>query len=585
MSKKMPEIDLADAVKVTQTKQLQKQIQAMYKKVAKNLAKEAEKLSKDGTISDTMKRNYLNQYIISLNKEIDDIELKLNGAIQNSMSTTAKAVVDANIEFMGRAGLNLKDAFDTVPKDVVEALISGHVYKSDWTLSKAIWGTSQKTKNDVEKVIAQGIAGQKSTYDIAKDLEQYVDPAAKKPWDWSKVYPGTAKKVDYNAQRIARTMVQHAYQQTFRTTISKNPFITGVIWHSVFATGRTCQMCMDRDGQHYDKGKEPLDHPNGLCYLEPEIPSSLDDIGERLANWANGASDPEIDKWLNFAFDEGKKGKKTYNPVTRKMKKAQKKERALTQKQLEKAKEWDAAYENVREFAKERGMDLDKAIASIIGKPPKGSKHYKGVKDEIGKTYKNKKKIQKFEKKFPTEDMGEDEANKYVKEQINNLKYSKKAQSAFDDYMMYSDDINGYLRGYSPWGEEYKASIAEIDKAMKPLSKTEVVYKGCDSKVLGINPELSEEEIKNKLLGTIYKDKGYTSTSKTSKVAEKFSDRGIDDDYSELKTIMTITVPEGKKVVYVNSGLGEIVLERGTSFKIIGTKKKGDFLYVNAEVV
>ena len=181
--------------------------------------------------------------------------------------------------------------------------------------------------------------------------------------------------------------------------------------------------------------------------------------------------------------------------------------------------------------------------------------------------------------------MGEDEANKYVKEQINNLKYSKKAQSAFDDYMMYSDDINGYLRGYSPWGEEYKASIAEIDKAMKPLSKTEVVYKGCDSKVLGINPELSEEEIKNKLLGTIYKDKGYTSTSKTSKVAEKFSDRGIDDDYSELKTIMTITVPEGKKVVYVNSGLGEIVLERGTSFKIIGTKKKGDFLYVNAEVV
>ena len=585
MSKKMPEIDLADAVKVTQTKQLQKQIQAMYKKVAKNLAKEAEKLSKDGTISDTMKRNYLNQYIISLNKEIDDIELKLNGAIQSSMSTTAKAVVDANIEFMGRAGLNLKGAFDTVPKDVVEALASGHVYKSDWTLSKAIWGTAQKTKSDIEKVIAQGIAGQKSTYDIAKDLEKYVDPAAKKPWDWSKVYPGTAKKVDYNAQRIARTMVQHAYQQTFRTTISKNPFITGVIWHSVFSTGRTCQMCMDRDGQHYDKGKEPLDHPNGLCYLEPEIPSSFDDIGERLANWANGASDPEIDKWLNSAFEEGKKGKKTYNPVTRKMKKAQKKERALTQKQLEKAKEWDAAYENVRGFAKERGMDLDKAVASIIGKPPKGSKHYKGVKDEIGKTYKNKKKIQKFEKKFPTEDMGEDEANKYVKEQINNLKYSKKAQSAFDDYMMYSDDINGYLRGYSPWGEEYKASIAEIDKAMKPLSKTEVVYKGCDSKVLGINPELSEEEIKNKLLGTIYRDKGYTSTSKTSKVAEKFSDRGIDDDYSELKTIMTITVPEGKKVVYVNSGLGEIVLERGTSFKIIGAKKKGDFLYVNAEVV
>lgn len=302
MSKKMPEIDLADAVKVTQTKQLQKQIQAMYKRVAKNLAKEAEKLSKDGTISDTMKRNYLNQYIISLNKEIDEIELKLNGAIQNSMNTTAKAVVNANIEFMGRAGLSLKGAFDTVPKDVVEALISGHVYKSDWTLSKAIWGTAQKTKSDVEKVIAQGIAGQKSTYDIAKDLEKYVNPAAKKPWDWSKVYPGTAKKVDYNAQRIARTMVQHAYQQTFRTTISKNPFITGVIWHSVFATGRTCQMCMDRDGQHYAKGKEPLDHPNGLCYLEPEIPMSMDEIGQEIADWANGGTNKGLDEYIAFAY-------------------------------------------------------------------------------------------------------------------------------------------------------------------------------------------------------------------------------------------------------------------------------------------
>lgn len=302
MSKIMPEIDWADAVKVTQTKQLQKQIQNMYRRVAKNLSKEAEKLSRDGTISDTMKRNYLNQYIVSLNKEIDDIELQLNGVIQSSMSTTAKAVVDANIEFMGRAGLSLKGAFDVVPKDVVEALVSGHVYRSDWTLSKAIWGTSQKTKSDIEKVIAQGIAGQKSTYDIAKDLEKYVDPAAKKPWDWAKVYPNTSKKVDYNAQRIARTMVQHAYQQTFRTTIIKNPFITGVIWHSVFATGRTCQMCMDRDGQHYAKGKEPLDHPNGLCYLEPEIPMSMDEIGQEIANWANGGTNKGLDEYIAFAY-------------------------------------------------------------------------------------------------------------------------------------------------------------------------------------------------------------------------------------------------------------------------------------------
>lgn len=311
MSKKMPEIDLADATKVAQSKAIQKKIQKLYKKVANDLAKEAKNLPKDGKISEKMRKNYLNQYVKSLEKEIDKLELEIYKEVQVSMNLTAQAVVDANIEFMSRAGLGLKGAFDTVPKEVVTNLIKGSVYKDRWTFSKALWGHGNKVKKDLQAIVAEGIAKQKPTYDIAKDLEKYVNPTAKKPWDWGKVYPGTNKKVDYNAQRLARTLIQHSYQQAYRATIKDNPFITGVIWRSVFAIGRTCEVCMDRDGQHFKKGTEPLDHPMGLCYLEPEIPLSMDEIADRLGDWANGKSDPDIDKYVRSAYGGDSKGYKT----------------------------------------------------------------------------------------------------------------------------------------------------------------------------------------------------------------------------------------------------------------------------------
>lgn len=299
----MPEIDLADAEKVWQTKVIQKKIQKLYKDVAKDFAEKAKNLPKDKNISSKIKKNWLNQYVKALEREIDRLEEEIYNEVQVRMNISAKAVVDANISFMGRAGLDLEGAFDSVPEKVVANLINGKVYKGNWSFSKAIWKGSKKTKKDIHSIVAKGLAEQKSTYEIAKDLEKYVNPTAKKTWEWSKVYPGTNKKIDYNAQRLARTLLQHAYQQSYRETIKYNPFVDGVIWHSVFAAGRTCALCKERDGQKYAKGKEPLDHPQGLCYLEPDIPKSMDDIAKELADWANGKSNPAIDRYVKKAFN------------------------------------------------------------------------------------------------------------------------------------------------------------------------------------------------------------------------------------------------------------------------------------------
>ena len=139
-------------------------------------------------------------------------------------------------------------------------------------------------------------------YDIAKDLENYVRPSAKLGWnkvtkDGVKIYK---KQVDYNAQRLGRTLVQHSYQQSFISTTQKNPFVTDYIWNS--NGSRVCELCASRDGKHYSKYDLPMDHPNGMCTMIPNVVNNLED---KLADWYNSPDGtfPEIDEFAkNFGY-------------------------------------------------------------------------------------------------------------------------------------------------------------------------------------------------------------------------------------------------------------------------------------------
>lgn len=214
------------------------------------------------------------------------------------MESAASSVVKDVNAFAEKVGLKVQGAYSYVPRDVVSMLSSGKVYGGNWSLTKSIWGNSQKNLKDINSIVAIGVAENKSAYEIAKDLEKYVDPLAKKDWAWSKVYPGTAKRVDYNAQRLARTMVSHAYQQSLMATTKHNPFVTGLKWRSAHSS-RTCEICNERDGNIYPKDQLPLDHPNGMCTFLAVIPDSMTDIADRLADWVDGKSDSSLDSWYS----------------------------------------------------------------------------------------------------------------------------------------------------------------------------------------------------------------------------------------------------------------------------------------------
>lgn len=288
---------LAERQKLTTAQS--REIERLYKDLAKKAAKEAEKL-KSSTRSGKLQAVELGKLEKKLQEEADKIGARLESSIPSAMKKAAAGVVSDATAFQGKLGISIEGAYRRVPTDIVETLVSGKLYKGKWSLSKSIWADVSKTQSDISKVVAEGIALNKSSYDIAKDLEMYVDPSAKKPWDWSKVYPGTKKKIDYNAQRLARTMVGHAYQQSVMATCKDDPFVDGIEWISGH-TSSSCELCEKRDGKIFPADQLPLDHPNGKCSFAPAVSKSLTQISDELADWVQGKPNPEIDKWMSQA--------------------------------------------------------------------------------------------------------------------------------------------------------------------------------------------------------------------------------------------------------------------------------------------
>lgn len=306
----MSSISLSDANKerTSITNEELEQIQKMYKQLVKQVSQQSKDLSTDESASASLKRLQLNDLKKDLNRAIRELGTQLEQNISSDMDKAASAVCDDMNKWHDKIGLKLEGALANVPTQIVQMVSSGKLYEGNWSLSSAIWKDVQKTQGDINSIIAQGIALNKSAYDIARDLEKYVDPSARKDWDWGKVYPGTKKVVDYNAQRLARTMVSHAYQQSLISTCAKNPFVEGFIWHSAHSS-RVCPICQERDGKTFPKNDLPLDHPNGMCTYEPAT-DDLMSISNRLADWVKGKEDPELDKWASDLMGVSHPGKR-----------------------------------------------------------------------------------------------------------------------------------------------------------------------------------------------------------------------------------------------------------------------------------
>lgn len=295
----------AEAAKAAIMASQQKEIVKLYEDWADEIGERAKYYSHKSTASAPVSERYYKELQKQLRQTSQEVSNEIYKKVKSNIYTVADAVVSDNVKWLESFGFSsegLNAAFSYVPHEIVQNLVTGQIYDSGWSLSSRIWGDNEQTLKDVYQVMARGLAENKPIYQIAKDLEDYVRPSAQLPWnlrmaDGIKIYK---KQVDYNAQRLARTLVQHGYQQSFIATTQKNPFVLEYIWRS--NGSRVCELCMSRDGQHYKKDELPMDHPNGMCTMEPVV---ADDMVDQLADWFNSEDGtyPEIDEFAkNFGY-------------------------------------------------------------------------------------------------------------------------------------------------------------------------------------------------------------------------------------------------------------------------------------------
>ena len=299
----------ASRARVQLTQAQSRAIKQMYMDLTEDIAYEAKQISKKSNISSVLRRQYLEGLSRQINEELRRMGDLQGVSIRGNIVGVARAVITNNEAVVKRLGIDIAGSYSMVPTEVVNEIASGGLYKDRWTLSRAIWKNTARTQSDINTIVARGVAAQKSTYDIAKDLEDYVNPKKRKDWSWSKVYPGTARVVDYNAQRLARTMLSHAYEDTLVRTTKDNPFVECYEWLTS-NSDRVCEICQERESGFHGvviNGKQmhgcyyaedlPLDHPNGMCTIDVYIEKDYEAISNRLADWVNGAEDKALDNY------------------------------------------------------------------------------------------------------------------------------------------------------------------------------------------------------------------------------------------------------------------------------------------------
>ena len=370
----------AEAAKAAIMASQQKEIAKLYEDWADEIGERAKYYSHKSTASAPVSERYYRELQKQLRQTSQEVSNEIYKKIKSNIYTVADAVVSDNVKWLESFGFSsdgLNAAFSYVPHEIVQNLITGQIYDSGWSLSSRIWGDNEQTLKDIYQVMAKGLAENKPIYEIAKDLESYVRPSAKLPWnlrmaDGKKIYK---KQVDYNAQRLARTLVQHGYQQSFIATTQKNPFITEYVWRS--NGSRVCDLCKARDGVHFKKTELPMDHPNGMCTMEPVV---VDNMVDQLADWFNSPDGtyPEIDAFAgNFGYQASKIGN-IGTQITQQI-------RSYTDRQIKNASKFlkefefkDASTDSYMNTLKDTEQEFQNAFVDALKKKVKNWGHSEG---------------------------------------------------------------------------------------------------------------------------------------------------------------------------------------------------------------
>lgn len=518
----------ASSIKDALSKKEAKEVADLYKDWAGKIGELADYYDKKPVPSAAIQYQYYQQLKNQVTEWSKQVTSGVYDKAGKNMNVVADAVVADNAKWMSGLGFSDKAidaAFSNIPQSTVNALLTGSVYggTGSWSLSKAIWGDNQDTLKNVYQIVAQGVVMQMPTGDIARKLEQYVNPNKQFKWNGPEGYPPIyGKKVDYNAQRLVRTLTQHTYQQSVVATAKSNPLIEKIRW--VSNGSRVCPLCMERDGKVFPITKVPLDHPNGMCVLEPVV--NWDKLDE-LADWVN-EPDGTYPWWDNKMQAFGyKKGGMPKSSIISNMKKAEKAASKIENKVA-----------NVQDDYKLWSEDVISKIKDVHS--------YDDLKDLVGedaaKAYSNFYKMHKKELK----EQGFKFVQNLVEGHLNGDMYGKIDAAELDS--MLASKFPGLKLG------NIEGSVEEVVKkvvekaAVKEAIADEAAAESEKAKLPSfkkIKAELTEKQAKAaeklKSFKGAFKQDAYTDEAKKAakkfanrREADKFYRKGLDKTWEEL---------------------------------------------------
>lgn len=266
------------------------------------------------------------RYLKELKKAIENYEkvlqYDLDKSIRKYMQKAAELGVEQSktyfenmdIPFVIKKSFNAM--FTNISDDAVRLLVQGGYYKDGKTLSKRIWDISKTNGREIDSLIKVAVAEQKSTNALAKDVEKYIIEGVGRP---QKTFiPGISRDISYQAVRLARTSIGHAFTESSVGAGMNNPFNIGMKWNlssqhvaRLSKFGKTSDICDTYANQNeyglgpgvYPSKDYKIGHPNCLCY-STEVTVDIKTAERDIIDWINGKSNKKLDQWaLNNGFD------------------------------------------------------------------------------------------------------------------------------------------------------------------------------------------------------------------------------------------------------------------------------------------
>ena len=257
-------------------------------------------------------------YVNQLYEKLSELEAKYNVATSENYKACVKDFFDMESEFKNDESYKkLKEAIDKkvdiTNEKVINIIKSGKMYETDKNgnfvdLDNRLWNAANASGKKLQDAIVSCLAQGMGPADMARVLKDF-GKEGHKTWSTKKIReklgPGYARShsggLDYAALRLARTVHTHTNQLRVIHGKDANPYINKIMYHSAHIANRTCSMCAERDGQVFAPNKVPLDHPNGMCWLEPVFDRSEKEIAEDIAKWIRGEENSGL---MDKAFPE-----------------------------------------------------------------------------------------------------------------------------------------------------------------------------------------------------------------------------------------------------------------------------------------